>query len=138
MQQTATNQALRTWGLETESAQAMWTRLRAAIAAAIAWALIQYRVLNAQRRLRAMDDHMLTDIGIARWDIERVVQAGRPTATYESREFESRAAGRQSSLLPLAADAGVQRTPARSSSGPSCPVAPSASIRRSLIRDHIG
>ena len=85
MQQTATNQALRTWGLETESAQAMWTRLHAAIGRAIAWALIQYRVLNAQKRLRAMDDHMLKDIGIALSDIERVVRAGRPTAAYESR-----------------------------------------------------
>ena len=36
------------------------------------------------------------------------------------------------------AQCGEFDTPARSSSGPSRPVAPSASIRTSLIRDHIG
>ncbi len=85
MRHTATNQTLRLWEPETEPAQAMWSGLRAEFAAAIAGVFTRFRVLRAQRRLHAMDDYMLKDIGIARSEIEHAVRAGRPTAARQGR-----------------------------------------------------
>jgi uncharacterized protein YjiS (DUF1127 family) len=85
MQHAATNQTLRLWEPETEPAQAMWCGLRAEFAAAMTRVFTHFRVLNAQRRLLAMDDYMLKDIGIARSEIEHAVRAGRPTATRQGR-----------------------------------------------------
>ena len=42
------------------------------------WISAQREIRRATRELESLDDRMLRDIGIARWEINRIVRYGRP------------------------------------------------------------
>jgi uncharacterized protein YjiS (DUF1127 family) len=85
MQHTATSQAFRTRRMEFDAVHTLWTEFRRMVIGAVDRASTELRFRKARRQLRAMDDHMLRDIAVARSEIEYVARNGRGRDAMECR-----------------------------------------------------
>ena len=54
-----------------------WNRFKARVARLIAWIRAEHRVRRDLAQLRAADDRLLADIGLARGQIDHAVRHGR-------------------------------------------------------------